>query len=245
MIQIKKLDNPLPTNSFEIIVRNITYFQIRDDDDIETTGPPTSIYIPTGAYDSFISSESQQAKQSMYQREGTLSYSSRTSGYSSYDTDYSDASYRTARCDSATAINMKTGSSLFSLEIPQMGKGAIKKPLNGQSKTAKKSKGAKKTVKDKKGKKNSSASYPDLVEFENEFDTMHLCQDQKEVDETGSSSEEEDTDMYLHDVLVYQERAAHTKGVFRFEKVAYPDLVGARGCPYLEPLYRRKFGVQR
>jgi hypothetical protein len=27
--------------------------------------------------------------------------------------------------------------------------------------------------------------------------------------------------------------------------VAYPDLVGARGCPYLEPLYRRKFGVQR
>jgi hypothetical protein len=38
--------------------------------------------------------------------------------------------------------------------------------------------------------------------------------------------------MYLHDVLVYQERAAHTKGVFRFEKVAYPDLVGARGCPY-------------
>jgi hypothetical protein len=232
------------TNSFEIIVIHITYLQIKDDDDIETTGPATSIYIPTGAYDSFISTESQQAKQ-MYQREGTFSYSSRTSGYSSYDTDYSDASYRTARCDSATAINMKTGSSLFSLEIPQMGKGAIKKPLNGQSKTAKKSKGAKKTGKDKKGKKTSNASCPDLVEFENEFETMHLCQDHKEVDETGSSSEEEDTDMYLHDVLVYQERAAHTKGVFRFEKVAYPDLVGARGCPYLEPLYRRKFGVQR
>jgi hypothetical protein len=46
-----------------------------------------------------------------------------------------------------------------------MGKGAIKKPLNGQSKTAKKSKGAKKTGKDKKGKKTSNASCPDLVEF--------------------------------------------------------------------------------
>jgi hypothetical protein len=70
--------------------------------------------------------------------------------------------------DSLNKIKIKSGQyhkKILRLRIPQMGKGAIKKPLNGQSKTAKKSKGAKKTGKDKKGKKTSNASCPDLVEF--------------------------------------------------------------------------------
>lgn len=220
---------------------------MKDDDDADNPViPPTSIYIPTGGFDSYMSTEAQQVKQSMLQREGTFSYTSRTSGYGAYEPEYSSDSYRPVRCDTAIAINVKTGSSLFSLDLPQ-NKGAVKKSIYSQPKSSKKSKGVKKSSKDKKGKKtsSSSASNCDMVEFESEFESLHLSSDQRDIDETGSSSEDEDTDSLSHDVLVFQDKAGSTKGVYRFEKLAYPDLVGARGCPYLEPLFRRKFGVQR
>lgn len=237
--------SPEDLRMYDTFFPEIFEIEVKEEDDLDQPGPPASIYIPTGAYDPFVSAEAQQVKQSFYQREATFSFSTRTNNFT-YESEYSDTSYRPFRCDSATAINLKTGSSLFSLDIPQMGnKSALKKSLLTQSKSTKKTKGGKKSVKDKKGKKNSIASCPDLIEFENEFESMQISQDQKEVDETGSSSEEEDTDVFSHDALVYQDKAADTKGVFRFEKLAYPDLVGARGCPYLEPLYRRKFGVQR
>ncbi|XP_076102521.1 cytosolic carboxypeptidase 1-like isoform X2 [Mytilus galloprovincialis] len=238
--------NPDDLRMYDKFFPEIFEIEIKEDDDLDPSLlPPTSIYIPTGNFENLMSSEAQQIKHSLYQKEGTFLYSSRTSGYSSYESDYPD-NYRTGRCDSATAINMKTGSSLFSLDLPQ--KGAIKKTLISQPKTSKKSKAGKKSSNTNKkvGKKTSTTSYPDLLEFESEFEGMNISQDQKDVDETGSSSgEEDDTDSYFHDVLVYQDKACSTKGAYRFEKIGYPDLIGARGCPYLEPLYRRKFGVQR
>ena len=43
----------------------------------------------------------------------------------------------------------------------------------------------------------------------------------------------------------YYQQARRTFSVGRFNKVAYPDLHGSKPIPKKEPLYERKFGVQR
>lgn len=43
----------------------------------------------------------------------------------------------------------------------------------------------------------------------------------------------------------YYQHARRTVSVGRFNKIAYPDLYGSKAVPYKEPLYERKFGVQR
>jgi len=43
----------------------------------------------------------------------------------------------------------------------------------------------------------------------------------------------------------FYDMARKTNSVGRFSKVAYPDLHGSKPIPKREPLYERKFGVQR
>nr|KAG5708612.1 hypothetical protein BaRGS_033033 [Batillaria attramentaria] len=64
---------------------------------------------------------------------------------------------------------------------------------------------------------------------------------------TNSSSEdlEDENVEVVHDPHVYRQMAGDTRSVYRFQKLAYPDLYGARGAMEPEPLYNRKFGVQR
>ena len=68
-----------------------------------------------------------------------------------------------------------------------------------------------------------------------------------EAYDQGNSSSEEEEDVWdiVHDPRVYTQMAGQTRSIYRFEKLAYPDLNGARGADDLEPLFNRKFGVQR
>lgn len=67
--------------------------------------------------------------------------------------------------------------------------------------------------------------------------------------EQGTNSSCDDLDEeaggIVHDPRVYCQMAAYTRSVYRFEKLAYPDLQGTRATFELESLYTRKFGVQR
>lgn len=64
-----------------------------------------------------------------------------------------------------------------------------------------------------------------------------------------SRLEDADDSEFLSDEWVspeeYYKVARVTRSVGRFTKIVYPDLHGSRPCPKKEPLYERKFGVQR
>ncbi|KAJ8304681.1 hypothetical protein KUTeg_018264, partial [Tegillarca granosa] len=238
--------------------------------------PDQSIYIPTGGDDSYQNVVTDSNFPHQYSSQGLItnssglyrvssnaaSFSSKTSSYDSmpYEVaEYLD-SYSSLRCDSATAINLKTGTSVFSLDLPVASSGG--KPVRKQSsqpknQNGKKSKGSKKSQKDKKSKKSnngsgSQSSYTRSDNFEADF-SESLCitpvpmasRDFDDYDIRGSSSSDEDDIDCLHDPLLYQDLAGRTISAYRFDKLAYPDLFGAKSCPNAENLYRRKFGVQR
>ncbi|XP_061172292.1 cytosolic carboxypeptidase 1-like [Saccostrea echinata] len=241
-------------------------FEIEPQDDDE---PSASIYIPTGNIDSYgtVPSEPEPRQPTLRMPTASSYSSSKSSGYSSlhYDTpDYE--SYGATRCDSATAINLKTGTSVFSLDGPlsqpvkappsAKPKQLLQKSNSSSSSSLRKQKGSKKMTKDKKKKSSSSLSSTAstgvrLNEAETEFCNA-LCitpfpssSKEFDLDREGYSSDEEEMDQCLHNPIVFQELAGATKSVFRFEKLAYPDLVGGKSPPSLEGLYHRKFGVQR
>ncbi|XP_033749645.1 LOW QUALITY PROTEIN: cytosolic carboxypeptidase 1-like [Pecten maximus] len=252
-------------------------FEIEVDDEEDEMPPPNSIYIPTGTYESYnrvpgMGERELSCPAGMFRMSSTMSYtSSKSSGYSSLHCEEYPDNYPMERCDSATAINLKTGTSVFSLDLPQplqSSKSALKKPSmvlksNTTLSSNKKSKGSKKSQKDKKSTKKASSSslassmasstIRETAELESEF-VNSLCISPAPVRETldnidrvlmSSSSEEEDLDGCLHDTVVFQEMSRETKSVYRFEKLAYPDLIGAKGLLTNEALYHRKFGVQR
>lgn len=236
-----------------------------DDDE-----PSASIYIPTGNVDSFgnVTSDPEPRPGGLRMPTATSYTSSKSSGYSSLHYDNADyESYGANRSDSATAINLKTGTSVFSLDGPlsQSSKAPppsakpklIQKSNSSSSSSLRKAKGNKKVSKEKK-KKSSSSSLSSSIsaglrlnEMEAEYCSA-LCitpfpssSKELDLDREGYSSEEEDMDQYLHCPIRFQEMAGATKSVFRFEKLAYPDLVGGKSVSHLEGLYHRKFGVQR
>ncbi|KAK3098121.1 hypothetical protein FSP39_016346 [Pinctada imbricata] len=242
--------------------------EIQDEDDSQTSDQlPTSIYIPTGNYDTYQMSTASTSTQdkTLYRMTSCISYaSSKTSGYSSlqYDTqEYTDSYPPPPRCDSATAINMKTGTSVFSLDIPvsQPTKSTSTKPkTSSQQKStsvSKKQKGSKKTSKDRKKKSSTSLSSMGSVgnrlsDLETEFsESLYISpyntSSSNNLEEGGGDSSEEDDADSCHDSQLFQDLAGYTKSVYRFEKLAFPDLYGGKSQPTLEPLFHRKFGVQR
>ncbi|XP_041369383.1 cytosolic carboxypeptidase 1-like [Gigantopelta aegis] len=146
----------------------------------------------------------------------------------------------------ATAVNLKTGSSVFSLDnqFSQSAKSFSKSASVPQKMSSKKLKSPKKSqpTKDKKCRR----SRP-----ESEF-TGALCITpipvQHELYECGTSSsstDEGEDDEMVYDSRLHVQCATQTKSAFRFEKLAYPDLHNAKGSEIPENFFHRKFGVQR
>lgn len=249
---------------FAFTIHLIPFYQPQDDDD----EPSASIYIPTGNIDSYGSVPNEPEPRPAGLRMPTASSysSSKSSGYSSLHYDTADFdSYSGTRCDSATAINLKTGTSVFSLDGPlsqpvkappsAKPKQLLPKSNSSSSSSLRKQKGSKKVSKDKKKKTSSVSSTAGsgarLNEMETEFCNA-LCitpfpssSKEFDLDREGYSSDEDEMEQYLHNPIVFQDLAGTTKSVFRFEKLAYPDLVGGKTGSSLEGLYHRKFGVQR
>ena len=193
-----------------------------------------------------------------------------TSGYSSgrtsnlrtaqmYEAEYID-SFNSLRPETASAVNLKTGASVISLDFPSS---LNNKSSNSNSrKTAQKSKKAKTSKKsnnnnkDKKSKrfnKESNSVQNNNIETVTTFSDA-LCitpipsirEQDEELERPLSAFDDDDDSVELnHDPLMYQDLARVTKSVYKFEKIGYPDLCGAKSPYDVEPLYHRKFGVQR
>ncbi|KAL8577865.1 hypothetical protein ACOMHN_018670 [Nucella lapillus] len=179
------------------------------------------------------------------------------------DSEDSSRSGAAVAAEPVTAVNIKTGVSVVSLDIPSSSSTSRKastvssssKSSSSYSKTWKKSKAVVKKGggggggKDKKVKKTTS-----LKGVEEITDAMCITPlvtsrvDFEDLDVgTNSSSDDfdEENAKPVHDPRVYSQMASNTHSVYRFEKLAYPDLNGICGVPDQEPLYNRKFGVQR
>ncbi|XP_070210608.1 cytosolic carboxypeptidase 1-like isoform X2 [Littorina saxatilis] len=181
----------------------------------------------------------------------------------------SSSSLRSRLCETSepvTAVNMKTGYSVVSLDFPTPSgvvpstarkastlSSSSKTSYQKGSSTSRKGKPAvsKKALqaKDKKLKKIPSVKGVD--EFTDALCITSLATPRDYAEDgdqaTNSSSEdlEEDNGEIVHDPRVYTQMARETNSVYRFEKMAFPDLNGGLSAVGLEPLYSRKFGVQR
>ncbi|KAL5004498.1 hypothetical protein ScPMuIL_017954 [Solemya velum] len=191
-------------------------------------------------------------------RDSASSSGSKISCYGSsilYDSDYIDS---TAMCEGATAVNLKTGSNIFSLDVQLPSQTSLsgsptKSPprkQNQQKQIKLPKKGARRSQKDKKSAKKYSirteARESDITEALSITPLPVLRDSMDDLIKTGFSSDDEDLSSELyHDPLLFQVLARETKSIYKFEKLAHPDLCSARAPPFVEPFYHRKFGVQR
>ncbi|XP_005091886.1 cytosolic carboxypeptidase 1 isoform X2 [Aplysia californica] len=140
------------------------------------------------------------------------------------------------------------GSSVISLELgPRPSATAAK-----SAKSLPKGKPKKRSVtvpKEKKGRKLSTSRADEIVP---DTSSALNCTSFQECDDSdqGTLSSNEDLDgefcEFIHDAQLYGQMAADTFSVHRFQKLAFPDLYGAKGhSKRMENLVSRKFGVQR
>ncbi|ESP05203.1 hypothetical protein LOTGIDRAFT_208161 [Lottia gigantea] len=118
------------------------------------------------------------------------------------------------KVDSATAVNLKTGTSVFTLDVQ------LPSPIKSNSKSA-----------------TDAMCITPLVTPRDQLEEF--------IATSVVEDYEEDVFDWFKDPQLYSQLARETKSVYRFEKVAYPDLNSARGNSNPEKLYNRKFGVQR
>jgi hypothetical protein len=245
--------------------------------EIDVQEPSESVFVPTASYDTVIDREklrgvypvstdslhkSVSCPSSMFRIPSNSSEYSDSSGYysgsrtghlpeNSNEVEYIE-SY--GRSSTASAINLKTGASVISLDFPSSSSssksGSSKKSANQRSKKAKG--GSKRAGKDKKPKKttkDSQSGQDGMGCFTNALciTPIPTVIDQDDDYDPNISPCEDDEDVFdiKPDPLLYQEMGRATKSVYKFEKLAYPDLCGARSPLDIEPLYHRKFGVQR
>ncbi|KAL3865591.1 hypothetical protein ACJMK2_042966 [Sinanodonta woodiana] len=196
---------------------------------------------------------------SLYRMQTVSDYSSDNSIYSaarsssfrpsSFVTEYLD-SFASVRSETASAINVKTGASVISLDFQtvQYNQSAnSRKPATAKS--SKKAKGSKKTQKDKKPRKmkvdlNPEPLFTDALCI-TPIPVIRDSEEEVEIPTASGDDWEEDSIDESYNPLIYQEMARKTRSIYKFEKIAYPDLIGARGPYEMEPFYHRKFGVQR
>ena len=175
-----------------------------------------------------------------------------------YDTEYID-SFSSIRPESTAAVNLKTGASVINFDFPssQNNKSSNSNSRKQKSKKAKTSKkNNSKESNNKKSKrfvKESSSVQNNNVDPVPAF-TDALCitpipsirEQEDEFERNLSGYDDDDESVELsHDPLMYQDLARLTKSVYKFEKIGYPDLCGAKSPYDVESLYHRKFGVQR
>lgn len=243
--------------------------------EIECLEELDSVVIPTGSYDTVVNRDSSRYKltgspgmypvtaenlhkslscpSSMYQMPRSSTEFSDSSGYfsgtrsvrQSEPSASGDPDYIESRPE--TAVNIKTGASVISFDFPTSSSRYSASSKKSACQRSKKAKGSKKVSKDaKKVKKTVKDQQESMPSF-----TQALC-----ITPIPVTVPDEDYESYLYDdeedvfdikpdPLLYQEIARQTKSVYRFEKVAYPDLCGAMSHNEVEPLYHRRFGVQR
>lgn len=200
---------------------------------------------------SSLGEESRRGGQ-LFRRRSDNSFPSETE-----DSSNSEASQgRFSESGVVTAVNIKTGYSVVSLDFPSGQSSRLKASSLSKSMLLKNS-GNKKAkpvprksvpVKDKKGRKALTSKGGE--DFHEPLCITALVASRDfgdEVDQgTNSSSEDlEEEFEVVHDPHVFRQMAGDTRGVYRFQKLAYPDLYGFKGALEPEPLYNRKFGVQR
>ncbi|KAH9487523.1 Cytosolic carboxypeptidase 1, partial [Bulinus truncatus] len=141
-----------------------------------------------------------------------------------------------------SAINLKTGSAVISLDIGRQNAGA-----NKSSKSLLKGgKQKKKLPPARRSRKMSGQRIPDAV-YDEPLPAPLLP-----LDVSGQSSGiahdelEDEFCEFAHDVDLYSTIANETFSAHRFQKLSFPDLYSVKGLyKTTESLYTRKFGVQR
>lgn len=156
----------------------------------------------------------------------------------------------------ASAINLKTGLSVFTLDIPSSLPTMKTVPPIQANRSPKVKRKTSKTskVKDKKKsklKEDDWCSYDPLqpISVMSYMRGLSLEDDALEDDHVSSGNLELDDGKFGYSRYdspdVFADIAACTKSVGRFNKLAYPDMYGHVPPPYKEPLYEKRFGIQR
>ncbi|CAG5128813.1 unnamed protein product [Candidula unifasciata] len=148
---------------------------------------------------------------------------------------------------SASAVNLKTGSAVITLDL-----GPFRSPAHSRSSiTVLRGKKKKKSVATRERFTNSRSSAACLDKLAcDSFSNMNFPM--QETDDNNqiryASNEELDSEccFFAHDHLLYAKLAVNTHSVYKFQKLAFPDMYGVKGSSILmEALSFRKFGVQR
>ena len=143
----------------------------------------------------------------------------------------------------ASAFNLKTGTSVFSLDISsaklnnRSPKGK-QKPIKGSNKKGKERKSSKEKGDEWLRENQPLCITPMLTSRDYNGDMSYL--------EHGDA--DDGLDVYgepLESPEIYADIASKTRSVGRFSKIAYPDMHGHIPPPFKEPLHEKKFGVQR
>ena len=156
-----------------------------------------------------------------------------------------------------SAVNLKTGLSVFSLDFPPVLQ--VTKPIppiqpNRSPKVKRKTATRVTRIREKK---KSKPKEDDWCSFD-PLQSLSVMSYGKESaadddlpdddDEAGHNADAADARfMAIHydNPEIYADIAARTKSVGRFTKLAYPDMYGNAPPPYKEPLYEKRFGMQR
>lgn len=145
-----------------------------------------------------------------------------------------------------SAVNVKTGSSIFSLDVDSSSSPQLRLPTRGF-------RGSTRNVRtspvpssggSKRQERSSRNSKTDEW-FSTESDYASNLLNSGEEQQVMGSEEELDDNQGVISPEIYLEIAGQTISAGRFFKVAYPDMYGHVPPPYREPLHDKKFGVQR
>ncbi|XP_013413553.1 cytosolic carboxypeptidase 1 isoform X1 [Lingula anatina] len=165
--------------------------------------------------------------------------------------------------DSASAVNVRTGASVFRLDIspPRASKcgptlRAKSASKGGRQKASKGSKQQSQGGRKGKGKPSGKPNAREVLELDLEWNNTaplsitrmttpsELNASDEFLDSAGSEYMVEEGTAF-DGPEIYSDMACRTKSVGRFNKLAYPELHGCKPVPYGEPLFEKKFGIQR
>ncbi|KAK0058339.1 cytosolic carboxypeptidase 1-like isoform X1 [Biomphalaria pfeifferi] len=142
-----------------------------------------------------------------------------------------------------SAINLKTGSAVISLDIGRPNTSSAK-PL----KSLMKGKHRKKLLPPRRSRKIVGPRMSEAV-LDSPLPSSLLMSTSDDSEQSSSSFFEEYEEEYCefpHDADLYSHIANQTCSAYRFQKLSFPDLYGIKGLyKTMESLYARKFGVQR
>ncbi len=146
----------------------------------------------------------------------------------------------------ASAVNLKTGSSVFSLDMSPK---VSPKPLTPKSR--RKSGRRLSSGKISANGRDRGLAAKSLSKEEWGSDIINNSPESPDLDRSDSEENyvpldlEEDYCNTFESPEIYAELASQTRSVGCFSKIAYPDMFGHIPPPYKEPIYEKPFGVQR